>query len=102
MLNYFTILIEKSLKALLVVYSGNYLKTHELPFLLEKVLPFESRLGKFRSKVEDISGYYIEGRYPILPPETFTRKQASEALSIAQRIYQIVGENMDSHEPDIG
>jgi len=80
--------VEKYLKALLVLHSVDFPKTHDLQALVGMVPP-SSGLNLSLADMNLLSSYSIEGRYPgdWDPP---TRKEAEEALETARKAREAV------------
>jgi|SRR3989304_8736638 len=79
---------EKYLKALLLFYSGDYLKTHDLNQLATLIKAYnESILNELSEELILLSPYYIATRYPAdIPLESFTWEMAEEAISAVLKI----------------
>jgi HEPN domain-containing protein len=84
---------EKALKAALIFYRGEYLKTHFLEKdLLEEISRYDSSFGEIRNYCQILDQYYVPTRYPApsAPEGEFTKDQALEAKSCAEKILEFV------------
>jgi HEPN domain-containing protein len=82
---------EKYLKAHLQEASLQFPKTHDLPSLLELLLPTDPLLETLRPALNALSTFAVEVRYP---GESATRKQALEALSHCRHVRAILRERL--------
>lgn len=81
---------EKSLKAFLIQHSIRFKKIHHLPGLLKMCLKQNQQFSEFKKACRILNDYYIETRYPMDIPINYTKKEAEEALHLAEQIYQFV------------
>lgn len=83
---------EKYLKALLLFYSRDYPKIHNLAALVVIINSYEkSTSGELADSVVILDPYYIEARYPAdIPLESFTWEMAEKAYEAAARIKNFV------------
>lgn len=73
---------EKYLKAFLQENQITFVKTHDLVYLLELILPLKPLWSVYRSSLEILSSYAVDVRYP-----------GEEATKVdAQRAFGIMGE----------
>jgi len=83
---------EKYLKALLLFYTGDILKTHsitDLANILEKHSPGVS--DKIKKESSSLDPYYITVRYPVeIPFESFSWEMAEKAYEAAEKIKNFV------------
>jgi HEPN domain-containing protein len=79
---------EKYLKALLVLRSIDFPKTHDLRLLMQRV-PADVELGLFIDEVIPLNRYTIEARYPG-DWEPIDREEAETAVSIARKVRKAV------------
>ena len=91
--------VEKSLKALLISKGEVYPKTHKLIDLAEACQKYEKGLERFRKEFRVLDEFYIPTRYPDAVPGSVkgympTKKQAEEALGIAEKILSFVKERI--------
>ena len=56
--------IEKYLKAFLLSKGWQLKKIHDLEALLDEAVKYKPSFEKFREVCEEITGYYLAGRYP--------------------------------------
>lgn len=91
--------VEKTLKAFLVSKNELYPKTHKLVDLAVACLKHENGLEKFMKELRVLDEYYIPTRYPDAIPGSVkgympTKKQAEEALGIAEKVLKYVIERI--------
>lgn len=87
--------VEKSLKAFLVSKDVLYPKTHKLIDLAEACLKHGLSLEKYKKEYRFLDEFYIPTRYPDAVPGSIegyapTKKQAEEALGIAEKIFSMI------------
>ncbi|MFQ5804660.1 MAG: HEPN domain-containing protein [Candidatus Methylomirabilales bacterium] len=80
--------VEKYLKALLLVYSVDFPKTHDLRVLMQRV-SLHIELGLEISEIVALNRYTVEARYPG-DWEPITRDDAEEAVAIARKAREAV------------
>ena len=76
---------EKCLKALLVFYDIEPLRTHDLTNLLDACAKIKPELEELRDACETVTGFYIEVRYPPDIPD-YTRLEIQESFDCATKI----------------
>lgn len=76
---------EKYLKARLIEANIEFGKTHDLPVLLDLVLPAEPLWEKFRRDLAYLSDFAVAFRYP---GDSASREQADNAIELC-RIFRI-------------
>ncbi len=83
---------EKYLKALLLFYSGDYPKIHNLSALVAMIgLHDDSVSAELIDATVTLDPYYIEARYPAdIPIESFTWEMANESFEFAMKIKKFV------------
>lgn len=83
---------EKYLKALLLFYSGEYPKIHNLSALVALISSFNNSISdELFSAVVILDPYYIEARYPAdISLESFIWEMAKEAFDSAKKIKTFV------------
>ena len=91
--------VEKSIKALLISKGEVYPKTHKLVDLAEACLKHEKGLERFRKELRVLDEFYIPTRYPDAIPGSVrgylpTKKQAEEALGVAEKILSFIKERI--------
>jgi HEPN domain-containing protein len=74
--------VEKYLKALLQELSISFSKTHDLEQLLDLVLPRAPTLNPLRRRVDALTNFAVEYRYPIVRATT---RQMQAALRTMER-----------------
>ncbi len=74
---------EKYLKALLQESSVGFPKTHDLELLLDLVLPQAPSLAPLRRRLDALTVYAVEYRYPVIRA---TRRQMQAALRTMDRV----------------
>lgn len=82
---------EKYLKARLQEAGLQFPKTHDLPSLLELLLPTDPLLETLRPALNALSTFAVEVRYP---GESATKEQAREALAHCRLIRSILRERL--------
>jgi HEPN domain-containing protein len=75
--------VEKYLKALLLIHSVDFPRTHDLRVLIQLV-SMHRELGLEMSEVVALNRYTVEARYPG-DWEPITREHAEEAVGMAQK-----------------
>jgi len=84
---------EKALKTYLLSENIVVEKTHKLPLLLSKAIKLDKSFCNFTKHVKILDRYYITTRYPaglFGIEDSYTKKEAEEALSLAQEIVAFV------------
>lgn len=83
---------EKYFKTLLLFYTDDYPKTHDLNQLATLLKPFNKSIFDFFEKeINLLSSYYIGTRYPAdIPIESFTWDEAQNAFESAKKIKDFV------------
>lgn len=89
--------VEKALKGYLIYKGVEHIWGHSVLNLLKECLIFDKNFNKFKEKVVILDRYYIPTRYPNglpggIPAEVFTEKDSIEAISIAEEIFNFIGE----------
>ena len=95
---------EKALKALIYSKEPNMdlkeikeLKTHNLPFLLNKIESIGIKIGEeTKSSAKTLNRYYLPTRYPDIPDPigNYTKEIANDALEKAEKIIEFVEEKL--------
>jgi len=83
--------IEKYLKAFLIARGWRLRRIHDLETLLDEALPYEPNWERFRDLCQQVSGFYLIGRYP-LPAPPPTDEEVQECLD---RSAELVAEITD-------
>jgi HEPN domain-containing protein len=81
---------EKYLKGFLIYQNSRLMKIHDLVMLLNDCKKIASAFADLESDCILLNDYYIETRYPIDTPVGYSKKEASDALSAAERIGKFV------------
>lgn len=81
---------KKYLKALLLFYSGDYPKIHDLTILGNLMNKHNKDISELKEYFITLNPYYIGTRYASDFPEGFTWKMAEEAYFAAQTIKNFV------------
>jgi len=81
---------EKYLKGFLVYSGGKLEKVHDLIKLLNECKKVSSDFDDLNDECIFLNAYYIETRYPLAAPVDYSKKEAREALSAAERIGEFV------------
>jgi HEPN domain-containing protein len=85
--------VEKHLKACLVEDDVPPPRTHDLPVLLDLLVPSHPLWEPLRPQLEVLTSYAVEFRYP---GESATREMAREAVRHARRICDIIRQSLES------
>lgn len=78
---------EKLLKAFLQEHNIPIVKTHDLVYLLELILPQRPLWSVYRKQLEKLTEYAVTSRYP---GEEATKEIALEAVQLAGEIYKVL------------
>jgi len=81
---------EKYLKSLLIFYSNDYPKIHDLVKLGNTIGFYDKNITELREFFVVLNPYYIGTRYAADFPEGFTWKMAEEAYTAAKKIKEYV------------
>ncbi|KKP79749.1 MAG: hypothetical protein A2271_00395 [Candidatus Moranbacteria bacterium RIFOXYA12_FULL_35_19] len=81
---------EKNLKALLLFYSGDYPKIHDLTKLGNLISVFDKQIIDCKEYFITLNPYYIGVRYPGDFPEGFSWDMAEEAYEATKKIKEFV------------
>lgn len=88
--------VEKSLKAILIVENAIYPRSHNLPQLLAMLDRDKYQaLFKIADAIRVLDRFYMSARYPdvipgALPDGLPTQVEATEALTLARQVYDVV------------
>ncbi|MFZ3073587.1 MAG: HEPN domain-containing protein [Minisyncoccales bacterium] len=77
---------EKTLKALLLFYSGDYPRIHDLTQLGNLIFVYDKQINDLKECFAVLGPYYIGVRYPGNFPEGFTWEMAEEAYGAGIKI----------------
>lgn len=86
--------IEKSLKGFLLRKFGNVVEGHSLIYLCKESSKVKDTFKKYLKDCAFVNQYYIETRYPADIPLVVTDEEADECISIAEKIYNTVINNL--------
>lgn len=86
--------IEKSLKGFLLRKFGNVVEGHSLIYLCKESSKVKDTFKKYLKDCAFVNQYYIETRYPADIPLVVTDEEADECISIAEKIYNTVMNNL--------
>jgi len=75
--------VEKYVKALLQELGISFPKTHDLEQLLDLLLPFAPKLNSLRRRLDALTNFAVEYRYPIVRATT---RQMRSALRTTERV----------------
>lgn len=81
---------EKLLKALLLAFTGNTPKIHDLNKLRRQLEQHIPSVAQLKKECAILNRYYITARYPADIPEGFSWKDAQEAADAAERFEYFV------------
>lgn len=85
---------EKYLKGYLVSKKINPRAIHHLEELAKDCAKFDKDFLRFLDDCLLLTRYYIETRYPPLVPIAYSKKEAEEAVKIAEEIIEFVKEKL--------
>ena len=83
-------IVEKYLKGFLVLHGKKFTKIHDLVKLLNDCAEYDQNFLQFLDDCILLNEYYIESRYPLDAPIDYSRKEARQALSIAEKIMNYI------------
>jgi HEPN domain-containing protein len=81
---------EKTLKGFLVLHGIKFRKEHSLAYLLKLCARVDEDFLKLKENCQILDPYYIETRYPLDIPITYSKKQVEQAVELAQGIVEFV------------
>lgn len=87
---------EKYLKGFLVSKGVDITrwKIHILVRLLKEAEKYDQGLKELREECESLDPHYIEARYPVETPKVYSRKEAKETLSSAEKIIGLINKKI--------
>lgn len=85
--------IEKYLKAFLLSKGWQLKKIHDLEALLDEAVKYEPSFEKFREVCEEITGYYLAGRYPF-PAKGPNKREIENAFKRVGDFVKVILESM--------
>jgi HEPN domain-containing protein len=81
---------EKYLKAFIVAYDLEFRKIHDLLDLLKLCVAVEPSLGSIENYCAYLSRFYLDTRYPVHWPSSYSLKEAQQAREAANAIANAV------------
>ena len=81
---------EKYLKAFIVANRLEFRKTHDLHLLLKQCKSKDPSFSQIEDDCEYLATFYIETRYPVHWPVTFSKDEAEKAYRSANNILEII------------
>lgn len=78
--------VEKYLKGYLTLINIRFRKTHKLPELLLLCIKYDKDFSRFKEDIIFLDKYYIETRYPLDDPQSYTLKEAKTALNKSEKL----------------
>lgn len=82
--------VEKFLKSYLTETGVRFRKTHKLTELLSLCLKNDKRFEAFKQEMINLDQYYVETRYPFDHPKLYSKKEAEEAIDVAEKVLKFV------------
>lgn len=79
----------KSLKAMVVFYAKKFEKVHDLWSIARTLIGVVPELQRLRAKLDNLSTYYIESRYPDDFERNIAATEARAAYKVAKAVYAI-------------
>ena len=87
---------QKSLKGFMIYNKDLNIQIHAISELLKRTVKFNKRFSDLIDRGKELDKYYLGTRYPdalpepLVPSQSFTKKEANEAVETAQRIFDLV------------
>jgi len=91
---------QKALKSFLIFNGERYIWEHSVQKLIEKCARYNSEFGSMRDSGAVLDKYYLTTRYPdaiappALPYESYTEREAQEALKLTREILDTVSKQL--------
>lgn len=82
--------VEKYLKGYLTYHGQRFPKIHHLPRLVRLCWKIDPSFNALIDRAKLLDAFYIETRYSGAAFETFTKKEAEEALKTADEIIRVI------------
>jgi HEPN domain-containing protein len=79
---------EKYLKGYLVYHGWKLKKTHDLAALVADLADYDRSFEPQLDRLERISEYYFEERYPPLPGESLSAEEIEASLQVIEQVVQ--------------
>jgi HEPN domain-containing protein len=86
--------VEKSLKGYLLKQTMQVAEGHSLIYLCKEASAYNLSFKKHIKDCAFVNQYYIETRYPADMPLIVSDDEVNECISIAEKIYKMVTENI--------
>lgn len=86
---------EKTLKGFLVLHGTRFKKEHSLAYLLNLCIKIDKEFVALKENSKILDPYYIETRYPLDIPITYSKKQVEQAVELAGKIVEFVGKKTE-------
>ena len=83
--------VEKYPKAFLQEQNNEIIKTHDLVYLLELILPIKPLWLVYRTMLEHLNDYAVSSRYP---GEEITKEEAVQAVKFMSEIREVMKEDI--------
>jgi HEPN domain-containing protein len=81
---------EKYLKAFIIAYELEFRRIHDLLMLLKICSSADPTLEQLREACEYLNVFYIETRYPVHWPTSFSSQEAAKAFEAADQIRTVI------------
>jgi HEPN domain-containing protein len=86
--------VEKSLKAYLIFYDQEIMKTHDLQLLLQRCMIFDPELFAFRNHVKILNPFSSKTRYPDDQFVGLSQVEAEELVKFANECFKFVSDRV--------
>ena len=81
---------EKYLKAFIIARELEFRRIHDLPFLFGICSPEDPTLEGLWDACEYLNAFYVETRYPVHWPTSYSQEEATKAFEAADQIPTII------------
>ena len=88
---------EKYLKAFIIANRLEFRKIHDLHLLLKQCKSKDPSFSQIEDDCEYLATFYIETRYPVHWPVTFSKDEAEKAYRSANNIREIIKKKLQQH-----
>lgn len=82
--------VEKYLKGFLTLKEIEFMKSHDLDYLLKLCMDSNSKFVSYKDKILTLNKYGIESRYPADIPVHYFVEEASRAIDLATEIINFI------------
>ncbi len=82
--------IEKYLKGFLLFHQYDYPFTHDLIKLLKISSKFDKNILDYRKECERMDGYFIESKYPIDPPQSYSQNEMQKSIEMTEFLIKYI------------